>query len=409
LISFGKLAATGRNQMPILKPDTERDVVYFIETHTEELKNHTYDIELDPSLISKIKEEHLQFLAQTCGHSLYPLARTVHTPSSVLGILASHPESGLRATVASNPSAPLSVLEQLAKDNDDSVRTKVAGNPSTLPTFLEKLGDDSNKVVREIVAGNPNCPPQVIQHLFNQGDFHEIISRNPNTPAAILETLTRSPQKPIRLNVCSHPNTPTVVLDELATDEDPSIRYLVAGNPNTSERALKLLSSDAYLEKTEYMPRPIVVEAVASNPKAPPELLEAVYRQHMSSVYIKPNIASNPNTPEWILRYLSEPMNNDPCREKAEANLRSRGIKVTKCFIATACFGQGNHNIVTLTQFRDVVLSRSNHGRRFIGFYYSISPKIANAISKAPLIGTGIRIILLVPLVRLIRFYFRFP
>lgn len=56
-----------------------------------------------------------------------------------------------------------------------------------------------------------------------------------------------------------------------------------------------------------------------------------------------------------------------------------------RCFIATAAFEGGQATeVFTLREFRDFTLRRSPWGRRFIAFYYRISPPIACYLDKHP-------------------------
>lgn len=71
------------------------------------------------------------------------------------------------------------------------------------------------------------------------------------------------------------------------------------------------------------------------------------------------------------------------------------------CFIATAVYGSEKYyNIEILQNYRDEVLLTNYLGRTFVNIYYTISPPIANLISKRPLIKKIIRVILLDPLIK---------
>ena len=55
------------------------------------------------------------------------------------------------------------------------------------------------------------------------------------------------------------------------------------------------------------------------------------------------------------------------------------------CFVATACFGDIDHPIVSdLRAFRDKKLARHHLGRSFIAWYYENGEKLANVVSKVP-------------------------
>lgn len=65
------------------------------------------------------------------------------------------------------------------------------------------------------------------------------------------------------------------------------------------------------------------------------------------------------------------------------------------CFVATACFGSPHQQtVVTLRQFREVVLKKHSVGRAFVKSYYRISPTLAATIRCNPLIRYPIAIAL---------------
>lgn len=66
------------------------------------------------------------------------------------------------------------------------------------------------------------------------------------------------------------------------------------------------------------------------------------------------------------------------------------------CFIATAAFGSPlEPQVMTLRNFRDNVLARSEAGRQFIRIYYRYSPAVAELIKKSDLLRTAARNLLL--------------
>ncbi|EKD40066.1 MAG: Ig family protein [uncultured bacterium] len=74
------------------------------------------------------------------------------------------------------------------------------------------------------------------------------------------------------------------------------------------------------------------------------------------------------------------------------------------CFIATAAFGSflDNH-VAVLREFRDKVLMVDRIGQRFVGTYYSVSPRIAYFLAKSEALRAVVRIIL-IPVVLLAYF-----
>jgi len=68
-------------------------------------------------------------------------------------------------------------------------------------------------------------------------------------------------------------------------------------------------------------------------------------------------------------------------------------------FIATAAFGSYfNPYVKILRDFRDIFLMTSELGKAFVGWYYRVSPPIADAIRSSTIMKAGVRMVLL-PLV----------
>lgn len=74
-----------------------------------------------------------------------------------------------------------------------------------------------------------------------------------------------------------------------------------------------------------------------------------------------------------------------------------------RCFIATAAYGTPlAEEIMVLRRFRDTVLLPSKIGRRFVNWYYQVSPPLAKFISRFWLLKALVRLALW-PVVRLVR------
>lgn len=80
----------------------------------------------------------------------------------------------------------------------------------------------------------------------------------------------------------------------------------------------------------------------------------------------------------------------DECGEgvSSSANFcENCGAKIQHgCFIATACYGIDSDEVKIFRQWRDNTLLINPFGKRFVNFYYIISPSIANFISDKPLL-----------------------
>ncbi|WP_413585733.1 CFI-box-CTERM domain-containing protein [Bdellovibrio sp. HCB274] len=65
-----------------------------------------------------------------------------------------------------------------------------------------------------------------------------------------------------------------------------------------------------------------------------------------------------------------------------------------RCFIATSAFGPQAYEVQTLRNFRDQNLKESFLGRKFVYFYYRISPSIACSLDKHSWLKPAVRAVL---------------
>lgn len=73
------------------------------------------------------------------------------------------------------------------------------------------------------------------------------------------------------------------------------------------------------------------------------------------------------------------------------------------CFIATAAYGTGSAaEIDVLRDFRDEVLMQTESGRDLVGFYYAVSPPVAQFIARHEVLRTVVREAVIDPIVAVI-------
>lgn len=66
-----------------------------------------------------------------------------------------------------------------------------------------------------------------------------------------------------------------------------------------------------------------------------------------------------------------------------EVFLKTANVKSSRCFIASAAFDSHScPEVQVLCTFRDQILKNSTLGRKFIYFYYQVSPKIADQLDR---------------------------
>ncbi len=93
------------------------------------------------------------------------------------------------------------------------------------------------------------------------------------------------------------------------------------------------------------------------------------------------------------------------CKECGTINPVNKSLAVEKsgCFIATAVYGSPYaEEVVVLKEFRDNYLLKHDFGKLFVKFYYSVSPPIAQKISKNGWMKNITKTLLIIPLIKLI-------
>ena len=117
----------------------------------------------------------------------------------LLGLLATHPVSTVRETVAAHPLLPAHSFEVLWNDLD-RVRIGLAQNPSAPPDLLKRLAHVDSLFVRSQLALHPHLDGLLLRVLAE--DFYGMV----------------------RCNVAGNPSAPESLLNSLLEDIDPEVR-----------------------------------------------------------------------------------------------------------------------------------------------------------------------------------------
>ncbi len=108
-----------------------------------------------------------------------------------------------------------------------------------------------------------------------------------------------------------------------------------------------------------------------------------------------------------VRRDLQSELSEAPQPESEESSPveSSKAPSRSPCFIATACYGDGDHpDVVTLRRFRDEVLTAHATGRGAIWVYERLSPSIAGVLEHAPRLRELIRTSVVHPLASRVSF-----
>lgn len=277
--------------------------------------------------------------------------------------------SDFNRAVAANPSTAEDILGELARDADSAVRVAAASNPNTPVDALAVLSRDVDITVRIAAASNSNTPTESLAGLTADpfGVLRKVAAANPNTKGEGLETFARDNLGIVRSAAASNSNAPHEVLAGLSLDKDSAVRKGVASNPNT-----------------------------------PAEVLSQLARDGDSSIRMA--VAMNSSAPETVLQSLADD-NEWAVRKVASSNPKAPSVgKKEGCFVATAATGSYDHEITrTLRKFRDFNLESNPSGRRFIQWYYKVSPHWALWLMRHSWLRPVIKWTFLYPLSRMLK------
>jgi hypothetical protein len=73
------------------------------------------------------------------------------------------------------------------------------------------------------------------------------------------------------------------------------------------------------------------------------------------------------------------------------------GEKAKGCFIATACLGDNSNILKQLYLLRDELLEKNKIGKKFVKYYYIVSPPLASCIHKNNLLKSFIKYLIVYP------------
>jgi Leucine rich repeat variant len=296
--------------LKILSEDKDRQIRRLFKVHPN-----------NPNRRSRPSPEWLRRLAQNDKSSIRAqVARNPATPVDVLAILAEDPDYKVRVQVARNSATPIDILAVLAndvyyedvyKDLIYKVRVAVAENPATPVNILRKLSKEPSCFCS--VGRNPNTPIEILEEFVdrNNSDTSTAMTSNPSTPGHVLAKIAYIYPHEIDHKIDSiarHPNTLPETLALLSTytgNNAARIRMSVAGNLNASPDTLVDLAADSYiLRGYDCCDRFTIKIAVASNPNTPDYIIKSLWDS--KDIFICQALAKNPAISTEILRNIAE-------------------------------------------------------------------------------------------------------
>jgi hypothetical protein len=258
------------------------------------------------------------------------------------------------AALAHEETTDAATLDQLGYEQYDLVRIRVANNPNTSPETLARLAGDRDLDVRMATARNLGTPAKALAALAGDEEEHvrTVAAINPGTPGKTLMALTKDKSEDVRNNVARNRAAPPEVLKRLLRDKDHHVVLSVASNTSAPEEILMALAKHGAFDvllsvadnenatpavldalangKGSWSGGTYIIENVASNPKASPELLNKLVKSRVASIRMRvaenttataemlttlaadPNkkvryfVAMNANTPQAVVFNLAE-------------------------------------------------------------------------------------------------------
>ncbi|MER6956371.1 hypothetical protein [Streptomyces sp. NPDC000618] len=196
--------------------------------------------------------------------------RNPATPVEAVAGFVDHPSMLLRWALAARQDLPQQACERLASDPAPGVRADLAENPAIDDALIRALADDRDPDVRRRLAHHPRVPLDVLTLLARTAKIGAtLLPRIAACTPAEVEELAKSPDPAARVLVAQRRDLPLAIRDRLADDPDAKVVKALAPHPGLSEAQLRAMVDRHGVR---------VLAKVATNPGAPPALLEDLVR-----------------------------------------------------------------------------------------------------------------------------------
>jgi len=158
--------------------------------------------------------------------------------------------------------------------NSRTVNRALAGNPATGERTLSRVVHRSLRRgqwnIAVIAIEHPRCTVSLFRWLvWSSFPAVEVaVARNPRASSVLMERLTNGyPEPRFRVHVATNPAAPPEVIDRLLSDRDPYVRCVAATHPAATPAGLRRLCQD--------MSQPAwTLRAAATNPACPADLAD---------------------------------------------------------------------------------------------------------------------------------------
>ncbi|MCL8012646.1 hypothetical protein [Streptomyces sp. AS02] len=196
--------------------------------------------------------------------------RNPATPVEPLVRFVDHPSMLLRWALAARRDLPRQACARLALDPAPAVRADLAENAALDDALIRLLAEDRDPDVRRGLAHHPHVPLDVLTRLARTAKIGAtLLPRIAAASPAEVEELAESPDPAARMLVAQRRDLPPDIRDRLAGDPDAKVVKALAPHPGLSEARLRAMVDRHGIR---------VLAKVATNPDAPPALLEDLVR-----------------------------------------------------------------------------------------------------------------------------------
>lgn len=212
--------------------------------------------------------------------------RNPATPIEALVGFVDHPSMLLRWALAAREDLPQQACARLALDPTPGVRADLAANPAIGDALIRALADDRDPDVRRRLAHHPRVPLDVLTHLARTTKIGAtLLPRIAAASPAEVEELATSPDPVARMLLAQRRDLPPEIRDRLADDPDAKVVKALAPHPGLTEAQLRAMVDRHGVR---------VLAKVATNPDAPPALLEDLVRHKPTAQKVFREVARHP-------------------------------------------------------------------------------------------------------------------
>jgi len=199
--------------------------------------------------------------------------------------------------LAANPVVPLEQLKKFSLREEKSIHEALAANETIDDALFEMLLGKEKDVVKFLLWYQPISQDRfrMITEKVNDPDLLAELGKNRQIERAVIEELLESGNVTLLEKLAANRSISAVALQALYSKKIYTTFYPLAGNPNLEVKIIEAFY-------TGYHNDIRMMHQVASNPNTPEKILRELYE--CDELEINKGLAANPSTPIEILDVL---------------------------------------------------------------------------------------------------------